>query len=112
MVWDAPGGVGETTSSRHCGLLVCRFEASGESLCSPVGVWIVSWVESEGAMDWKAWMGSASKNSWATIKGDWSWPEIKVRTHVRPILGSRSPEGTKRIFSVQIIGKFAYLLIL
>lgn len=22
-----------------------------------------------GAMDWKMWMGSASKNSWATMKG-------------------------------------------
>jgi len=35
-----------------------------------------------------------------------------VRGHVRKVLGSNSPEGTKRIFSVQIIGKFAYLLIL
>lgn len=26
-------------------------------------------VEGEGVTDWKAWMGSASKNSWAKIKG-------------------------------------------
>ncbi len=69
-----PGGAGETTISRHWGPLGWRFETSGESLCSPVGVWMVSWVESDGAIDWKAWMGSASKNSWATMNGVLSWP--------------------------------------
>jgi hypothetical protein len=28
--------------------------------------------ESMAAIDWKAWMGSISKNSWATMKGDLS----------------------------------------
>ena len=46
-----------------------RFAVSGERAWDPVGVSIVFCVESEGAMDWKAWMGSASKNSWATMKG-------------------------------------------
>lgn len=52
------GGVGVTTNSRHCGLgLVGK---------GPVGV---VRVEGEGRTDWKAWMGSASKNSWAKMKG-------------------------------------------
>jgi len=62
-------------------------------------------------MDWKAWIGRASKNSWATMKGVLSWSR-EVRSHVRCLLRSDLPDGTKRIFSVQIIGKFAYLLIL
>lgn len=46
------GGVGVTTNSRHCGVgLVGK---------GPVGVVMV---EGEGMTDWKAWMGSASKNS-------------------------------------------------
>ena len=53
----------------------CRLAVSGVRLCSPVGVWMVSWAESEGDMDWKAWIGRASKNSWATMKGDLSWSD-------------------------------------
>ena len=71
------GGEGETTISRHWGPFFCFCfgvdRADGERVCVPVGVWMVSgsfsWRESVGAMDWKAWIGSASKNSWATIKG-------------------------------------------
>lgn len=66
VVCVEPGGVGETTSSRHwrVGLLVSfvRLEgAVGEG-------WVAAW---EGATltTWKAWMGRASKNSWATMKG-------------------------------------------
>ncbi len=49
------GGVGETTISRHWGPFACLLlAASGASLCSPVGVCMVSWAESEGDIDWKA----------------------------------------------------------
>ena len=34
----ASSGVGETTSSRHCGVLAAFLEASGASLWTPVGV--------------------------------------------------------------------------
>lgn len=52
------GGVGVTTNSRHWGVgLVGK---------GPGGVVMV---DGEGMTDWKAWMGSASKNSWAKIKG-------------------------------------------
>jgi hypothetical protein len=63
-------------------------------------------------MDWKAWIGRASKNSCATMKGVLSWSDARVRTHVRRGLVNSLPEGTNRMFSVQIIGRFAYLLIL
>ena len=72
VIIDTDGSeIGVTTSSRHCG----TFEAAG------TGVWISIGPErpgrdvalgvmvSEGATDWKAWIGKASKNSWATIKG-------------------------------------------
>lgn len=60
------GGVGETSSSRHCGVFDCdAFLARGRG---PVGV--VSTVDDgAGATDWKAWMGRASKNSWAKMNG-------------------------------------------
>ena len=113
VVCVEPWGVGETTISRHWGPLGWRLAAaSGVSLCEPVGVWMVSWVESKGVMDWKAWIGRASKNSWATMKGVLSGSEARVRTQVRRDLANSLPEGTNRIFSVQIIGKSAYLLIL
>lgn len=61
------GGVGEMTSSRHCGVV----EVVGlRRVVGPVGVVIVEGLaEADGATDWKAWMGSASKNSWATMNG-------------------------------------------
>lgn len=52
------GGLGVTTSSRHW-----VFGLAGNG---PVAV---VRVEGEGMTDWKAWMGSASKNSWANMKG-------------------------------------------
>ena len=74
------GGVGEMTISRHWGPLDCRvLEASGIRAWLPVGVWMVLLSESEGAMDWKAWIGRASKNSWATMKGILSASNIMVR---------------------------------
>lgn len=63
--WVECGGVGETSSSRHW------FEGGRRRVgCGIVDVVIegAEAVES-GAMDWKIWMGSASKNSWATMKG-------------------------------------------
>ncbi len=46
-----PGGEGETTISRQEGPSTCRDLVAEEvSLCSPVGVWIVSW-ELEEAID-------------------------------------------------------------
>lgn len=59
--------MGVTRSSRHCG-----FCASGlgrwRDIC-PVGVDRVWEAVGEGGTDWKAWIGSASKNSWANMKG-------------------------------------------
>lgn len=44
-------GVGVTTSSRHCGVGIAPAIAGG----------ILT--------DWKAWIGRASKNSWAKMNG-------------------------------------------
>lgn len=43
-------GVGVTTSSRHCGV----------GLAPAIAI---------GLTDWKAWIGRASKNSWANMNG-------------------------------------------
>lgn len=43
-------GVGVTTSSRHCGVGFAPAIA-------------------RGLTDWKAWIGRASKNSWANMNG-------------------------------------------
>lgn len=62
------GGAGVTTSSRHWGVL--DWEVGLVRGRCPVGVvriWDVSF--ELGATDWKAWIGSASKNSWAKMKG-------------------------------------------
>jgi len=59
--------VGATTISRHWGPLDAEEVEEGVRVCSPVGVWMVC--RAEGAIDWKAWIGRASKNSWATMKG-------------------------------------------
>lgn len=62
MLWDLVvvegGGAGVTTNSRHCGVG-----------CLRVGLAEVVMVEGEGMTDWKAWIGRASKNSWANMKG-------------------------------------------
>ena len=81
-------------------------------LWDPVGVWMVFWAESEGAMDWKAWIGRASKNSWATMKGVLSDSSMGLVTAGRLSGHGFFPEETKRMFSVQIIGRSAYLLVL
>lgn len=58
-------GVGVTTSSRHCG--VCDEGAGLVVVMGPlrpgrvVGVGVGAL--GDGATDWKAWMGRASKNS-------------------------------------------------
>lgn len=44
-------GLGVTTSSRHCGVGFAPAIARG------------------GLTDWKAWIGRASKNSWANMNG-------------------------------------------
>ena len=62
------GDVGVTTSSRHWGVLDWGFGVvRGRDPVGVVRVWDVSF--GFGATDWKAWIGSASKNSWAKIKG-------------------------------------------
>ena len=62
-------GVGVITNSRHWG--VWGFCTAEESVMGPVGVVRVGDWWRAGVMDWKAWIGRASKNSWATIKGVW-----------------------------------------
>lgn len=65
---DVVGGGAELTrSSRHRCDWACVFGLLRE--VGPAGVVRVWTVEDEGGTDWKAWMGSASKNSWATMKG-------------------------------------------
>lgn len=65
---DVVGGEAELTrSSRHWCDWGCDLGLLRE--IGPVGVVMVWAVEGEGGTDWKAWMGSASKNSWATMKG-------------------------------------------
>lgn len=56
------GGVVVTRSSRHW-----RDRTFGERGRGPVGV-VMGWGW-DGAMDWKAWIGRASKNSWANMNG-------------------------------------------
>lgn len=61
-----------TISSRHWGVLAGL--RGLWSFVGPVGVIIVSWdcggwFSGEGGTDSKAWMGRASKNSWAIMKG-------------------------------------------
>ena len=68
------GGAGETRSSRHCAFLA--WEALFGRGKGPVGV--VSIVaEGVGATDWNAWIGSASKNSWAKMKGDFDGSRVR-----------------------------------
>ena len=62
------GGAGVTTISRHWGSLDRDFSLVWGR--APVGVVRICDVSSRfGATDWKAWTGSASKNSWAKMKG-------------------------------------------
>lgn len=62
------GDVGVTTSSRHWGVLDCGVDlVRGRPAVGAVRTWAV--VLGFGGTDWKAWIGSASKNSWAKMKG-------------------------------------------
>lgn len=63
--WVEPGGVGETSISRHwrVGVVVLL---EGEELSVEEGA---SDLEAGTETSSKAWMGRASKNSWATMKG-------------------------------------------
>ena len=67
VMFDA-GGLAVTTNSRHWGVL--DWEVGLVRGRGPVGV-VIIWDDSFefGATDWKAWIGSASKNSWAKMKG-------------------------------------------
>lgn len=68
--WSWVGAVGVTTSSRHEG---CWDWGDGlDREIGPVGVSRVlcgDAVAGLGGTDWNAWMGRASKNSWAKMKG-------------------------------------------
>lgn len=73
-----PGGVGETRNSLQ---EFCW--DSREGRCAwlrarvPVGVRIVDWGWA-GGMDWKAWIGRASKNSCAIMNGVLLLSEVGV----------------------------------
>ena len=115
VIVDVGGsGTGVTTSSRHWGTL----EADG------AGVWISIGPErpgrdvelgvaaGEGATDWKAWMGRASKNSWAIIKGvlRGSNGGLSKDQGIRAQIGL--PLGRSRMSSHQATGRSEYLLLL
>lgn len=106
-----PGGVGETTISRHwtVGFVVSdAFCDDGEG--DDVGVW-----EEGTVTSWKACMGRASKNSWATMNGTLSEPAWSQR---RPRRGTNLtslglvPCGIDLTVSVHTIGRSAYLHVL
>jgi len=60
-------GMGEMTSSRHWGEVDAADLRRG---AGPVGVGMGRGLsDGEGATDWKAWMGRASRNSWAKMNG-------------------------------------------
>lgn len=62
------GGAAVTTSSRHWAVLDWEVDlVRGRDPVGVVRIWDV--VLGIGATDWKAWIGSASKNSWAKMKG-------------------------------------------
>lgn len=103
-------GVGEMTSSRHCGVVEV---VDLRRVVGPVGVLIVEGLsEAEGATDWKAWMGSASKNSCAKMNGVLSVsgrclvPEVDLR--MKSVEGLLL--GTNRMSSHHITGAWKYLL--
>lgn len=57
-----------TMSSRHWGVLDAFCDCC--SFVGPVGVMIsCGWFSGAGGIDSKAWIGSASKNSWAIMNG-------------------------------------------
>lgn len=77
MVMFEVGGVGVMRSSRHWGFRASELGRLRD--ITPVGVERVSGAEEEeGGTDWKAWMGRASKNSWAKMKGVLSGSARKI----------------------------------
>lgn len=112
----ASGGVGDTTSSRHSyvGLLSSLAlgfevgdgdsEVAEEAEASFAGcLFILTF--------WKAWMGRASKNSWATIRGKLSGPaRLNVSCMVRSstVLRDDLLSGIVLTESVQIMGMLLY----
>lgn len=91
------GGVGVTTNSRHCGVGFAPAIAGG------------------GLTDWKAWIGRASKNSWANMNGvlDGSgdlYSNRLGRDFRKNMVGL--PLGTKRMSSHHMMGIFECLLLL
>ena len=64
-------GVGVITSSRHWGVRAVDADVGWEVVVGSVGVAGVGGggEVGAGATDWKAWIGRASKNSWAKMKG-------------------------------------------
>ncbi len=107
------GGVGLTTSSRHCG--VFDWDNGLVRGMGPVGVSRVrlDWL-GFGGTDWKAWIGRASKNSWAKMKGLLVGSEQHVnKVDTFPVRRKQDiPFGTKRISSHHVTGICEYLLIL
>ncbi|KAG7143975.1 hypothetical protein HYQ46_007292 [Verticillium longisporum] len=92
VAWVASGGVGETTSSRH--------SKAGRGLVSTTegSVWVGEFggfeVGIRGGVGggaffalWKAWMGKASKNSCATMRGILSGPSGMALTTPVQMMG-------------------------
>lgn len=107
------GDVGVTTSSRHWGVL--DWELGRVRGWGPVGVvriWDVSF--GFGATDWKAWIGSASKNSWAKMKGVLlgSIGRSVELGHLNGLIRQNLLFGTNRMSSHHVTGTFEYLLVL
>lgn len=101
------GGAGETTSSRHWATVEGR---GGEPARLCGGFCAL------GGTDWNAWMGRASKNSWATIKG--VLPLAKFvgcqygRAHGRRRRSCAVPLGMNLMSSHHMTGMSEYLLLL
>ena len=105
------GGVGDTTSSRHWGVweAAVGFVGSGMGSERPgIVVWVLS--AGEGATDWKAWIGRASKNSWAKMKGVLDGSISVSRVLLEEARRSGVPFGTNLISSHHVTGTSAYLL--
>lgn len=65
-----------------------------------------------GGTDWKAWIGRASKNSWAMKKGVLLGSEYTVRLKSQYWVANVLPFGINLRSSNQVIGRFRYLLVL
>lgn len=66
-----------------------------------------------GGTDWKAWIGRASKNSWAKMKGVFEGSGFLFNSDTSCGWEDEDkPFGTKRMSSHHVIGIFEYLLVL